>query len=394
MLTRQRMLALSPGCVQEPRAVPVLVGRRVRASWRTSTSGRLGTVADVPWGLPREDLQCSIEAAEEDLRALRGGRLLVTGGTGFLGSWITSSLLGADRALRLGLRVTLVSRRPGRLSLPEDAGVEVLAADVRSLQHQGRFDFVLHGAASSSAVYGEGDGEPRAMSRTIVDGTQAVLEIASRSHARLLFLSSGAVYGHQVAPVGESASTGPDPLDPRLAYGQAKRLAETLCAAASAAGDLEAVVGRLFAFVGPRLPLDVHYAAGNFLAAALEGRALRVLGDGRPFRSYLYAGDLPEWCWALLVRGAPGRAYNVGSPEALSILELAQRISRLGGAELPVEVVGAPGGGAAPWYVPDTSRARDELGLRPRVGLEAALEKSYRWFAGQVATTSRQALLG
>ena len=89
-------------------------------------------------------------------------------------------------------------------------------------------------------------------------------------------------------------------MDPRSAYAEAKRLAETMFAAATESGDVEAVVARLFAFIGPRIPLDAHFAAGNFLRDALAGRPVEVHGDGQPRRSYLYAGDLPEWCWALL----------------------------------------------------------------------------------------------
>lgn len=334
-----------------------------------------------PWGLPLDDLHASVEAASADLETLRGARVLVTGGTGFLGSWLVASLLQANVTLGLDLSLVLVSRHPSAVPLEEGPSLRLVGGDVRSLRLEGSFEVVLHGAASSSARYGIDDGEPRAMAATILEGTQAVLELACASRARLLFLSSGAVYGPQVAPVGEEATTGPDPMDPRSTYGQAKRLAETLCAAASAAGEVEAVVARLFAFVGPRLPLEVHYAAGNFLGAAVAGRPVRVLGDGRPLRSYLYAGDLPEWCWALLSRGVPGRAYNVGSPAPLSIAELARRIAALAPEPLPVEILGAPQSGPAPCYVPSTDRAGVELGLRPRTDLDLALRKSYAWFA-------------
>lgn len=334
-----------------------------------------------PWGLPTGELDAAVEAAERDLDALADARVLVTGGTGFLGRWITATL--ARDATRRGRKaeIVVVSRRPERVGLAEHPGVRVVGADVRALASVpglGRFDAVVHGAASSSAGYGTGEGEPRAMAATIVDGTRAVLEVAARGAARLVFLSSGAVYGPQLAPVAEDATGAPDPLDPASAYGEAKRLAENLCAATSAAGEAACTIARCFAFVGPGIPLDAHYAAGNFLGAALARRAVVVEGDGRPLRSYLYCGDLPAWCLAILVRGRPGRAYNVGSPEPVSILELARRCSGLGGRALPVEVRTPPGEGPAPCYVPVTRRAEDELGLSVRTPLGTALEATLR----------------
>lgn len=338
--------------------------------------------APSPFSLPADDLDATCEAARGDLEQLRGARILVTGGTGFLGSWITGALLHARDRLGLRTEVVVLSRDPSRVPLAGREGLRLVAGDVTGLASRddlGRFDAVLHAAASSSARYGEGDGEPRAMAATIFDGTRAVLEVACRSRARVLFLSSGAVYGPQIEPVDEDAKGAPDPLQPSSAYGEAKRLAENLCAATSASGDAECVIGRLFAFVGPGIPLDAHYAAGNFLAAALERRPIVVEGDGRPLRSYLYGADLPEWCFALLARGGPGRAYNVGSPLPVSVLELAHLCREASGAELPVEVRSAPTPGPAPCYVPVTRRAEDELGLRIRTDLPGALARTLRW---------------
>jgi len=257
--------------------------------------------------------------------------------------------------------------------------VATVVADVRRLPRLGAFDLVIHGAASSSATYGLDDGDPREMARTIVDGTLAVLDAAASSSARVLFLSSGAVYGPLRAPVAETATGGPDPMDPRSAYAEAKRLAETMFAAATESGDVEAVVARLFAFIGPRIPLDAHFAAGNFLRDALAGRPVEVHGDGQPRRSYLYAGDLPEWCWALLARGRPGAAYNVGSPEAVTIAELARRVAAAGG--VGVHIARSPCPDDVPWYVPDTARARIELGLEPRTDLDSSIRRTLAWLA-------------
>jgi dTDP-glucose 4,6-dehydratase len=181
----------------------------------------------------------------------------------------------------------------------------------------------------------------------------------------------------------EQDRTAPDPLEVRSAYGLAKRLAENLCVVATDQRQAEVVVARLFAFVGPRIPISAHFAAGNFLGDALANRAILVKGDGRDVRSYLYAGDLPEWCWTLLARGGPGVAYNVGSPVAVNIAELAQLVASLPTPQLPVTIVERAGTQPASWYVPSTSLAEIQLGLQPRTSLEQSFQMTYEWLRGR-----------
>jgi dTDP-glucose 4,6-dehydratase len=335
-------------------------------------------VVGTPWQLPIDDLDASVVASEADLECWRDARVLVTGGTGFLGSWLVASLLHADALLKLGLKLFVLTRNPDAVPLEEAEGLTLVRGDVRSLPDIGSVDVVVHGAASSSAPFGIGDGAPHQMAATIVDGARSTIDLAARTKARVLFLSSGAVYGPQVMPVSEEMLTSADPLDPHSTYGLAKRLAEALFATATCDGVISAVVARLFAFVGPRLPLEGHYAIGNFLGDALNHRTISVHGDGRPLRSYLYSGELPEWCWALLARGTPGHAYNVGSPEPISIAALAQRIADLA-KDPAVEILGSPQSGPAPCYVPIIERIERELGLKPRTDLNTSIQKTISW---------------
>ncbi len=223
---------------------------------------------------------------------------------------------------------------------------------------------------------------------TILDGTRALLALAAaQERCRFLYLSSGAIYGPQpkeLERVGESFCGGPDLRDPGAAYAEAKRAAEMLCTLALAKEGLEVVVARCFAFVGPHLPLDTHFAIGNFLGDVLAHRPIRVRGDGTAVRSYLYAADLTLWLWTLLLQGQTGQAYNVGSPEAITVGELARLIDRLRPQPLAEPSVimekqpDAAGGGGSR-YVPDIRRAEAELGLKVRTPLEEGLRRTLAW---------------
>jgi dTDP-glucose 4,6-dehydratase len=223
---------------------------------------------------------------------------------------------------------------------------------------------------------------------TIVEGTKHCLEFAKHAGARkFLFTSSGAVYGKQpsdLTHVPEDFTGSPDPLDPNSTYGEGKRSAELVCAMAAKSTGLEPKIARCFAFVGPYMKLDAHFAIGNFIRDRLEGSAIRVQGDGTPIRSYMYASDLMIWLWTILFRGQSSRAYNVGSEEGISIADLAREVSSAGDQRTPVHIAGIPVPGApVARYVPSTARTQRELGLRCSVSLREAIERTIEWNRAQ-----------
>jgi dTDP-glucose 4,6-dehydratase len=217
---------------------------------------------------------------------------------------------------------------------------------------------------------------------TIVTGTRRALDLATDRSARLMFLSSGAVYGVQpweLTHVGEDWRGAPDCRDPASAYGEGKRAAEMLCTIYARQFGGDAVIARIFALLGPLLSLDIHFAAGNFIRDALAGRMVRVESAGTAIRSYLYAADLTIWLWTILIRAKSGAIYNVGSEEGVSIAELAQRVANVIGAA-GFEVLGKPDPGWNPGrYVPATALIRRELGVEAMVGLDEAIRRTAIW---------------
>jgi dTDP-glucose 4,6-dehydratase len=229
---------------------------------------------------------------------------------------------------------------------------------------------------------------------TIVEGTRRTLGLAHNcGSSRYLLLSSGAVYGRQPADVPHLAEDylgGPDVSDPRSAYGEGKRAAEVMAAIAAESTGLSVRVARCFAFVGPHLPLDVHFAIGNFIRDAMAGGPIRIVGDGTAVRSYLYMADLAIWLWTLALRPRTSGPFNVGSETAMSILDTARAVGSVCAPDAEIAVAGkSVPGTQAHWYVPSTNRARRMLGLGQTVGLEDAIRRTAVWHAAARASSFR-----
>lgn len=333
------------------------------------------------------DIEALVERSGEVLRDLRGARLFATGGTGFVGRWLLRSLAWANRTLALDASAVVLSRDPDTFRAAEpvigdDPAFEWVTGDVRSFEAPaGPFTHVLHAATETRTAVNDAD--PDEALDVAIAGTRRVLACAEDCGVqRVLFTSSGAVYGTQppgTALLAEEHADAPDAAEPAGAYAQGKRAAEALCVEAAQRG-LPVTIARLFAFVGPHLPLAEHYAIGNFIADGLAGREILVAGDGSPVRSYLYAADMAEWLWTILVRGRPGRAYNVGSERALSVAEVASAVAATFDPPPAVRIAGGPAGsGSGGRYVPSTRRAREELGLRETVALDEAIRRTVDW---------------
>jgi nucleoside-diphosphate-sugar epimerase len=343
----------------------------------------------MPLAISDQDLQrCHDVLGISSWQVLTGKSIFIAGGTGFIGKWLLATLLDANQKLGLDCRITVLSRDPGAFqrAWPTVAGrFNWIAGDLRDFPiTKEHFDIIIHAATDVASQV-----SPRDILSTCIDGTRRVLELASRCGAsRLLLVSSGAVYGplpSGMTHVPETHLGGPDPLLGSSAYGEGKRVSEWLCAQASANG-LDVKIARVFALVGPHLPLDKQFAIGNFLQAAIAGQQIIIQGDGTPFRSYLYAADMAAWLWAILIRGSKAYAYNVGSEESLSILDLAERITNVLGCKLEITTRQQPNPGAISHYVPCTARARRELNLPVAMPLEEAIARTASWCADHERT--------
>lgn len=338
------------------------------------------------WSI-KEDLDNVVETLRSDWRRLEGAKIFMTGGTGFIGRWMLESLQCAQIRFNLNIHTTILTRNPDafRKKAPEIFTFDrfsFLQGDVTDFElPPGDFSHLIHAATDASADLNENN--PLVMFDTVLEGTRRALEFAKEKKVKhVLYLSSGAVYGPQpwdVKKVPEDWAGAPDCTRAVNAYAEAKRAAEMLCSIYAKQFNLKISTARIFALLGPYLSLDIHFAAGNFIKDAIDGKKITVKSNGLPCRSYLYISDLTAILWKMLVCAPPGQVYNVGSDEEISIRNLAQKVAELLGRD-GFEVLGHDDTGWNPGrYIPDTSRVVKQLGLAQTVTLDQAIMRTAIW---------------
>jgi nucleoside-diphosphate-sugar epimerase len=336
--------------------------------------------------LPECDLEFVTEFTRDDWINRRNERFFITGASGFVGSWMLESLLHANERLNLNLSVVVCTRnKPALYSrYPRLVNSGVLSACEGRLETiefpTGTFSHVVHLATNAH------QNEPGRVGSSFFDDLTSSKRIAefavSAAVDRLLFTSSGAVYGRPVTGMSrfsEDYAGGPSIADIKTGYGQAKRGSEFMFQCLAENAQTNVVIARLFAFIGPRLPLSEGYAIGNFIRDAISDQPIVILSDGKPKRTYLYAGDLAAWLWRLLFRGPSRSVYNVGGSQDVSISELAHIVAATLAPSTPVVIKNARATTDGDHYVPDVSKARDSFGLREFTSLEEGIRKTANW---------------
>ncbi len=307
--------------------------------------------------------------------------IFITGGTGFFGKNILR-LLSSD------VKITVLSRSPEKFQkefsdLLKGKQISFIKGDIRdfALPKGVMYDYVIHGATEASAKLEKEN--PQEMYSVIVDGTRNLIHNVKDKTNKLLLISSGGVYGKQ--PYGLSHISETYFPAPITSYGKGKLESEKLCFDSG----IPSVISRCFTFVGPYLPLDAHFAIGNFISNALKDEPIIINGDGSPYRSYMYADDLIEWLWAILLRGKVGEIYNVGSDIQISIADLAYLISSCFANKPEVKILGMQTAQNlkiitqklfAESYVPSIDKVKKELNLQIKTGILESILKTISWY--------------
>lgn len=308
-----------------------------------------------------EDICFVLAECYHELQTLSGKTLLISGGSGFVGSYLVETVIAFNRShTGAPCRLLLPTRSltSAREKWPHFFSIENVIWfewDGSTLESPSETcDYVIHAASPADpASYLHA---PMQAMEDIANGTIAVLHYARTVGVRaLLYLSSGAAYGRQAPGVDtleENEQGAPDLCDLSSCYGEAKRYAELLCRTSG----VPTVIARLFAFVGPYQDIDGSFAVSNFMRQAMRDKSIRIHGDGTALRTYCYASDLTVGLWKLLFSGNPGELYNVGADAPrVSIRELAELIAQqIGNVEIILE--GKSGTGLRSRYIPNTDK--------------------------------------
>ncbi|MDP1573513.1 MAG: NAD-dependent epimerase/dehydratase family protein [Coxiellaceae bacterium] len=338
--------------------------------------------------LPINDLDHIVCYAENAFNALRNGRIFITGGTGFFGVWLLESLLYANKKLSLNIEITALSRHVGKFktqfpNIANDKSVVFVEGDVRYFVFPDKkFSHVIHAATEASLKLNTEN--PTKMLDVILQGTKHTLDFACHCQAEsILLVSSGAVYGRQppeLLHISEDYLGSPDILNSAWAYGIGKRTVEHMALLYAKQHNLNIKIARCFAFVGPYLPLDTHFAIGNFIRDILQNKNIEILGDGTPYRSYQYAADLVIWLLTILCFGEKCVPYNVGSDEAVSIKETAEKVADFSQSS-QVIIAKKPDETVLPErYVPSIERAKKALSLKNYIDLTEGIRRTSQWY--------------
>ncbi|WP_329080141.1 NAD-dependent epimerase/dehydratase family protein [Streptosporangium sp. NBC_01469] len=316
-------------------------------------------------------------------------RVVVTGAAGFIGSHLCERLTQLDAQV-VGVDSLITGRLDNLTELMRSPAFELITCDVTApFDVTGPVDAVLHLASPAS---------PRDYLRlplltlmTGALGTLQALQLARAKQSRFVLASTSEVYGDPLEhPQQESYLGNVNPIGPRSVYDEAKRYAEALTASFRRDSGTDTAIARIFNTYGPRMRPDDGRAVPAFIAQAHAGRPLTVAGDGSQTRSLCYVADTVDGLLALAASEHSG-PVNIGSPEEITMLELAHHIRRLCGSASPIGFVDLPADDPRR-RCPDITLARDLLGWSPRVGLADGLARTVRWAAGPDASVPTVAL--
>ncbi len=335
--------------------------------------------------LLESDLTEIYTLSQGNFEKLKGKKLFITGGTGFFGKWLIESIAYANKKLSHPIEVTSTSRNPDAFYkrypyFKTIQNLNLLKGDLcQSSPIIEECDYIIHAAADVRVNLTESE------KTSYLANEEAILESVKKmakehSVSRILYISSGAVYGKLNAndplPCEDEKTS-----HAGLAYAQAKINGEKNLKSFCESESISYNISRSFAFIGPYLPLDSTYAAGNFFSDSIKKKTITIKGDGSPLRSYLYMTDLTHALLTLLTHHETNQIFNIGSDTIISILKLAENISLLY-PNTQVKVIQAkklmeP----APCYVPNINKGKDILKWAPTVSLDDALKRFKLWLS-------------
>ncbi|MCX6953062.1 MAG: NAD(P)-dependent oxidoreductase [Verrucomicrobia bacterium] len=338
--------------------------------------------------LVRSDVDAVLSGRVQQLTALRGQHLFISGGTGFLGTWLLEIIKALNDSYGFDLKVTVYSRQARAFAerfphLGRIAGAHFEDGDIRYISELPRdVRYVIHAAALTDRR--RFVSQPSTVAEVNSVGTLRLLRAANllEDVQKFVLLSSGLIYGGQpwdLPRVGEAFAGALRCNDVNAVYAESKRFAEVVAQSVMSEAKLPVVTLRPFAFVGPYQSLQLPWAVTDFIRDSFTGGPIRIMGDGSTVRSLMYASDYAFWVLAALALGRPRETYNVGSPEPVELSALAAMITRCFAPVPEIRTGLGQTDHERNRLVPDVSRAQRDLGVQVTVPLSEAIQRTITW---------------
>jgi len=337
------------------------------------------------------DCQEVIGSSPKALDKLRNRVVYVTGGTGFIGTWIAELVSYLNDTYNFGTQLFLLARDTNAFQdkvphLAERSDIRLIRSDVRNIiDIPVEVNYIIHAAATPDNR--QHMSNPLAVMESITKGTAMILDAATTlpNLYNIVNISSGQIYGQQCRDIGTITEdvAGTLPCNSITSvYPEAKRYAETLCCAYWSTFKLPVVTARPFAFIGPYQLLDKPWAINNFIRDALTGNTIRIISNGMPVRSYMYPSDMAYWLLRMLVDGKSGIAYNLGSQYGITLRDIAEKVKRCSDSTSEIVIKEMHQDDSV--FVSDNSLVFSTLGLEIKVPIDKAVERSIRWFRERI----------
>ena len=336
--------------------------------------------------IPKEDLNHAVQGLSCHDEVFKNKTFLITGGTGFIGKWLVATLSQLDSENNFNIKIYILTRNKKlfidkfRESLPKK-NIHFIESDIRSLNNLENFDidfdYIILGANDATYDFSLNS---ETLSKTLINGTFNLFKTFVTTKTKsIIHLSSGAVYGDISKYKNGARETDHSLMDINnigSMYGLSKALVESILNQFGDQNNIDIINARCFAFVGPYLPLDKHFAIGNFINDCINSRPILVNGNGSPIRSYMYASDMARAILLCLVQ-KKSMAINIGSDEKISIKNLAEIVSKtLKNPQIIVKEKPSTHPEKANYYLPNTTLLKS-LGFRESYTLENSVKRTY-----------------
>ncbi len=323
---------------------------------------------------------------KKDIRELKDKKLFLTGGTGFFGIWILEFIHWANSTKKLNLKVKVLSRNPQgfieKFPYLKNEHIDFVQGDlakadiIQNKLNVEPYNYFIHAGAD---VNKEKTKISQQNKEDFTRGTESILDFASKCGCkRFLFISSGAIYGENktITPVVEN-----EDFEKKLtgAYSQGKYYSEKVLLEAQKSISFNILGARCFSFIGPYVPQNGTFVAGDFIKNALQNEDIVIHSDGSSIRSYMYMSDLVTWLFSILLRGESGEFYNVGSDEAISIKDLSEIFRKNNSLKV---IINSESSQKSSYYVPNINKCKEKLNLKLNYNNKSAVLKTLNYYKG------------